>query len=167
MMDVVFSSTTRLAAAIQARHISATEVLEAHLAQIDKHNRALNAVVIMNVERAYQRAREADEALAHDQVWGPLHGVPFTLKDAHSTADMRTTTGFPLLDHVPREDSAVTTRLKAAGGILIGKTNLAELLADFQSISSSGAPIILEYRETPGSWRRAKAARYSRILLKW
>src|SRR2546423_5144372 len=133
-MDIVFSSTTQLAAAIRTGHVSATEVLEAHLAQIDTHNAALNAIVTMDAERARERAREADEALARGQVWGPLHGVPFTLKDAHATAGMRTTTGFPpLADYVPQEDSTVTARLKAAGGILIGKTNVAMMLADYQS----------------------------------
>src|SRR5438045_2678544 len=125
-MDIVFSSTTQLAAAIRAGHISAVEVLEAHLAQIDKHNPALNAIVTMDAERAYERARQADQALARGEVWGPLHGVPFTLKDVHSTAGMRTTVGFPpLAEHVPHEDSTITARLKAAGGILIGKTNVA------------------------------------------
>jgi amidase len=133
MRDIVFSSTTQLAAAIRAGDVSATEVLEAHLAQIDRHNPALNAIVTMDVEHAYERAREADKALARDQVWGPLHGVPFTLKDALATAGMRTTTGFPPLDHVPHEDSTVTARLKAAGGILIGKTNVATMLANYQS----------------------------------
>ncbi len=130
MMDIVFSSTTQLAAAIRAGHVSATEVLEAHLAQIERHNPALNAIVTMDIEQAHKRAREADEALARGELWGPLHGVPFTLKDAHATAGMRTTTGFPPLDHVPQEDSTVTARLKAAGGILIGKTNLYVMLAD-------------------------------------
>ncbi len=133
-MDIVFSSTMQLAAAIRAGHVSATDVLEAHLAQINTHNPTLNAIITMDAERAYERAREADEALARGQVWGPLHGVPFTLKDAHATAGMRTTTGFPpLADYVPQEDSIVTARLKAAGGILIGKTNVAMLLADYQS----------------------------------
>src|SRR6058998_3506524 len=133
-MDIVFSSTTQLAAAIRAGHVSAIEVLEAHLAQIDTHNPALNAIVTMDAERARERAQEADEALARGQVWGPLHGVPFTLKDAHATAGMRTTTGFPpLADYVPQEDSTVTARLKAAGGILIGKTSVAMMLADYQS----------------------------------
>ena len=130
MMDIVFSSTTQLAAVIRAGHVSATEVLEAHLAQIERHNPALNAIVTMDIEQARKRAREADEALARGELWGPLHGVPFTLKDAHATAGMRTTTGFPPLDHVPQEDSTVTARLKAAGGILIGKTNLFVMLAD-------------------------------------
>src|SRR5260370_1588578 len=133
-MDIVFSSTTQLAAAIRAGHVSATEVLEAHLAQIATHNPALNAVVTMDAEQAHKRAREADEALARGELWGPLHGVPFTLKDAHATAGVRTTTGFPpLADYVPKVDSTVTARLKAAGGILIGKTNVATMLADYQS----------------------------------
>jgi len=129
-MDIVFSSTTQLAAAIRAGHVSATEVLEAYLVQIERHNPALNAIITLDAERAHARARQADEALAHGQIWGLLHGVPFTLKDAHSTAGMRTTIGFPPLDHVPHEDSTVTARLKAAGGILIGKTNVAVMLAD-------------------------------------
>src|SRR6202165_4537308 len=133
-MDIVFSSTTQLAAVIRAGHVSATEVLEAHLAQIATHNPALNAIVTMDAERAHKRAREADDALARGEMWGPLHGVPFTLKDAHATAGMRTTTGFPpLADYVPQEDSTVTARLKAAGGMLIGKTNVPVMLADYQT----------------------------------
>ncbi len=130
MMDIVFSSTKEIAAAVRAGRVSATEVLEAHLAQIERHNPALNAVVTLDAGGARERARQADAALARGQVWGPLHGVPFTLKDAHATAGMRTTTGFPPLDHVPHEDSTVTARLKAAGGILTGKTNVAVMLGD-------------------------------------
>src|SRR5205807_10648075 len=108
-MDIVFSSTTQLAAAIRAGHVSATEVLEAHLAQIEKHNPSLNAIITMDVEGARKRAREADEALARGELWGLLHGVPFTLKDSHATAGMRTTSGAPwLADYVPQEDSTVT-----------------------------------------------------------
>ena len=130
-MESVFLSATQLAAAIQAGRLSATEALKAHLAQIDAHNPTLNAVVTLDTERAYERAREADEALARRERWGPLHGVPFTLKDAHATAGVRTTTGFPpLANFIPQEDSTVAARLKAAGGILIGKTNVHMMLAD-------------------------------------
>src|SRR6266581_3390894 len=133
-MDIVFSNTNQLAAAIRAGHVSAVEVLDAHLAQIERHNPALNAIITLDAEHAQKRARAADAALARGELWGPLHGVPFTLKDAHSTAGMRTTTGFPpLADYVPQEDSTVTACLKAAGGILIGKTNVAMMLADYQS----------------------------------
>jgi amidase len=109
-------------------------VLSAHLAQIATHNPALNAVITLDAERATERAREADEALARGENWGPLHGVPFTLKDAHATSGVRTTTGFPpLADYVPAEDGTVAARLKAAGAILIGKTNVPVMLADFQT----------------------------------
>ncbi len=134
MKDIVFASTAQLAAAIRAGQVSATEALEAHLGHIATHNPALNAIITLDAERARERAREADEALAHGQVWGPLHGIPFTLKDAHATAGMRTTTGFPpLADYIPEIDSTVTARLKAAGGVLVGKTNVPVMLADFQS----------------------------------
>lgn len=133
-MDIVFASTTQLASAIRKGHVSATEVLQAHLAQIEAHNPTLNAVITLDAERAYERAREADVALGRGEIWGPLHGVPFTLKDAHATAGMRTTTGFPpLADYVPQEDSTIVARLKAAGGILMGKTNVPTMLADYQS----------------------------------
>jgi amidase len=130
-MDTVFSSTTQLATAIREGHVSASEVLEAHLEQIATHNPALNAVVTLDAEQARKQARKADEDLARGEVYGPLHGVPFTLKDAHATAGIRTTTGFPpLADHVPQEDSPIVARLKAAGGNLMGKTNVHMMLAD-------------------------------------
>src|SRR5262245_42504109 len=131
MTDIIFSTATALASAIREKQVSATEVLETHLEQIAAHNASLNAVITLHAEQARKRARQADQALARGELWGSLHGVPFTLKDAHATAGMRTTTGFPALaDYVPQEDSTVTARLKAAGGILIGKTNVAMMLAD-------------------------------------
>jgi amidase len=130
-MDEVFQSTMQLAAAIRTGRISAADALDAHLAQIDKHNPVLNAVITVDVDGARARVRAADEALARDEVWGPLHGVPFTLKDAHATAGMRTTTGFPQFDdHVPTEDGSVAARLKRAGGVLVGKTNVPVMLSD-------------------------------------
>jgi amidase len=129
-MDTVFTSATALALAIRQREVSASEVLEAHLAQIAAHNAALQAVVTLDTERARRRARDADAALARNELWGPLHGVPFTLKDAFATAGVRTTTGVPFLDHVPAYDSTVAARLKAAGGVLLGKTNVAAMLGD-------------------------------------
>lgn len=133
-MDLVFSSTTDLAAAIAARKISAVEALDAHLAQIDRHNEAVNAVINLDREGARERAKEADAALARGDALGPLHGVPFTLKDMHETAGMKTTVGFPpFTDYVAKADSSVVARLKAAGGILTAKTNVATMLGDWQS----------------------------------
>ncbi len=135
-MDLAFSSAYQLAAAIRERRVSATEVLDAHLKRIDERNSAVNAIVTIDADAARDRARKADDASARGITWGPLHGVPFTLKDAFATAGLRTTVGFPPFDHVPRDDSTVAARLKAAGGVLVGKTNVAELLADFQTNNS-------------------------------
>jgi len=133
-MDLAFSSAIDLAAAIAGRKISAVEALEAHLAQVDRCNEAINAVVVLDREGARERSRRADAAQARGDTLGPLHGVPFTLKDAHETVDMRTTAGFPpFADYVARHDSPVVARLKAAGAVLFGKTNVATVLGDWQS----------------------------------
>src|SRR5437870_12347877 len=84
--DICHLTAAQLAASIQRRQLSAREALEAHLAQIERHNPALNAVVSLDQEAARERAEAADAALALGQVWGPLHGVPMTLKDAHEVA---------------------------------------------------------------------------------
>jgi amidase len=118
-----------LAKAIRERRLSASEALEAHLARIERVNPALNAIVTLDAEGARTRARAADAALAAGESWGPLHGVPFTLKDCHATAGMRTTVGYPpLAEHVPASDGTVAARMKAAGAILMGKTNVPPLL---------------------------------------
>lgn len=133
-MDIGFSSTAELAAAIAHRKISAVEALDAHLAQIDRHNGAINAVVVLDREGARECARQADAATARGHTLAPLHGVPFTLKDAHETAGIKSTVGFPpFADYVPRQDSPVVARLKAAGAVLVGKTNVATMLGDWQS----------------------------------
>jgi amidase len=133
-MDLVFSSTVDLATAIAARKISAVEALDAHLAQIDSHNEAVNAVISLDREGARSQAKKADAAQARGAALGPLHGVPFALKDMHETAGMKTTVGFPpFADYVARQDSPVVSRLKAAGGVLMAKTNVATLLSDWQS----------------------------------
>ena len=134
MDDLAFASTTELAARIRRRKVSATELLDAYLERIARYNPSLNAIVTLDEERARKRAREADTALARDERWGPLHGVPMTLKDGHSVAGMRTTAGFePLSDYIPHEDGTVAASLKAAGAIIIGKTNVPVLLGDAQT----------------------------------
>ncbi|MFC3327305.1 amidase [Mesorhizobium cantuariense] len=133
-MDIVFSSTVELAAAIATRKISAIEALDAHLEQINAHNEAINAVISLDREGAHKRAKKADAAQARGAALGPLHGVPFTLKDMHETAGMKTTVGFlPFADYVARHDSPVVARLRAAGGVLMAKTNVATMLSDWQS----------------------------------
>lgn len=151
-MELAFSSIAEIATAIAARKISAVEALDAHLAQIGRHNEALNAVVILDREGASERARQADLAQARGDMLGPLHGVPFTLKDTHETAGMRTTVGFPpFADYVARHDSPVVARLKAAGAVLVGKTNVAAMLGDWQSSN----PL---FGRTNNPWDMARSA---------
>ena len=134
MNDPIFANAYELAAAIRERRASAAEVIDAHFKQIARHNPPLNAIVTLNEEGARKRAAEADAALARGEVWGPLHGVPVTIKDSFATAGIRTTSGFPPLAHyVPSEDATVVARLKAAGAIVLGKTNLPVLVQGFQS----------------------------------
>lgn len=137
MNESVFKSAVELAQLIRDRQVSAIEVLEAHLAQIARYNPKLNAICTLNEANARIRAKQADEALAKGENWGALHGVPVTIKDIFETAGIRTTAGYiPLKDYVPQEDATVVSRLKATGAIILGKTNMAELAADYQSINS-------------------------------
>lgn len=130
MRNPVDLTVSELAAAIRDRALSASDVLEAHVERIERVDPALGAIVTFDLDAARVRAREADRALAHGEVWGPLHGVPYTLKDCHATAGVRTTIGHPpLVDHVPEHDGTVAARMKGAGGILVGKTNVPPLLA--------------------------------------
>jgi amidase len=128
MEDMIFWSATRLAAAIRAREVSALEVVDAHLERIAAVNPALNAVVQLAAERARAEARWADACLARGELLGPLHGVPFTVKDSLCTEGIITTAGTPgRAGFVPARDATVVARLRAAGGILLGKTNCTEL----------------------------------------
>jgi amidase len=134
MDDLGFASVQELATAICNRRVSAVEVLDAHLVRIARHNPHLNVLVLVDDERAKRCATEADTALAQGEIWGPLHGVPITIKDGFATAGLRTTSGFPpWADFVPQIDAPVVERLRAAGAILLGKTNLPTLSMDAQT----------------------------------
>ncbi len=129
-----FASATELAAAVRARRTSASELVELCLARIARHNPSLNAICTLDAPGAQRRAREADAALSRGEVWGPLHGVPMTIKDALETAGLRTTGGHPpLKDYVPTRDAPAVARLRAAGAILLGKTNVPPLSADYRA----------------------------------
>jgi len=126
--DIVSLTASEMARKIREKELSSVEVVEAHLSQIYQFNPQVNAIVTLDAEGALKRAREADQALAAGQLWGPLHGIPFTIKDQIATKSIRTTSGFgPLKDVVPDYDATVVARLKEAGGILLGKTNLPAL----------------------------------------
>jgi amidase len=131
--DIVFSTASELAARIRSGELSALEVVDAHLSQIYAYNEALNAVIQVNPD-ARARAVAADDALARGELWGPLHGVPVTIKDQYATKGLRTTNGYlPQTDYVADEDATVVARLKEAGAIVLGKTNQPILGMDIQS----------------------------------
>jgi len=125
--EICFLTAVELARRIQAKDLSVREVMEAHLAQIERINPQVNAIVTLLPEQAMDQAAVADEALAHGEEVGPLHGLPVAHKDLHLTKDIRTTFGSPIFrDFVPEHDALIVERLKEAGAITIGKTNTPE-----------------------------------------
>ena len=128
MAEIIYSSAKTMARAIRDKEVSAVELVEAHLARIEEVNPALNAVVKLCADRARAEAADADAALARGESKGALHGVPFTLKDSIDTEGVVTTGGtLGRKGFVPDADATVTARLRAAGGILLGKSNTPEL----------------------------------------
>jgi amidase len=116
-----------LAAAIRRREVSCREVVAWHLDRIDTINPRINAIVSLCPERALADAGRADRALATGEQVGPLHGLPIAIKDLEDTAGIRTTYGSTLFaEHVPVADSLLVARLRAAGAIVLGKTNTPE-----------------------------------------
>ncbi|WP_426244924.1 amidase [Nocardioides sp. LHG3406-4] len=131
MTELTVDSTARdMAAAVAAREISARELLDLHLARIAERNPELNAIVSLDEDRARAGAADADEALASGREVGPLHGLPFAFKDTHAVQGWRTTYGSPLFaDNVPERDELVVERVRRAGAVTIGKTNVPEFAA--------------------------------------
>lgn len=125
--EIIWMSAAKLAQSIRGKRISAVEAVEAYIARIEAVNPAINAVVFRSFERARAEARAADAALARGQLMGPLHGVPMTIKDSIDTAGVLTTGGTVGRMHfVPDTDATAVARLRAAGAILLGKTNTPE-----------------------------------------
>jgi amidase len=127
MDKTLYLSASEMARAVREKKISSLELVRAHLERIESVNPKLNAVVQIAAERALAEARQSDAALVRGETRGPLHGVPFTLKDAIETAGVITTGGTAgRRRFVPSEDATVVKRLRGAGGILLGKTNCPE-----------------------------------------
>src|SRR5256886_13879295 len=129
-------SAVELARLVRTKEASPVEVVEAHLAAIQKINPAVNAFCTVAAEKALVWAREAERAVKKSAKLKPLHGVPVAIKDLTLTADIRTTFGSTLFrDHVPTEDAEVVRRLKAAGAIVLGKTNTPEFGAGGNTVN--------------------------------
>lgn len=128
MREQIYASAAAMAAAIRRKQYSAQELVRALVDRIDDVNPRLNALVQVRAEPALEDARQADKALAHGKVLGPLHGVPFTLKDAIETEGDICTGGTEGRAHyIPHQDAVVVQRLRKAGAILLGKSNCPEL----------------------------------------
>jgi amidase len=149
MAEYQWAPAWQIAAAIRGGQVSAAEVLAGQLERIARLDADLCAVVTLDAQGARARAAEADKALARGEVWGPLHGVGITIEDIHATAGMRSTFGGyrPFADHVPAQDATVVSRLKAAGAIVVGKTNGPCLWGD-DSV----------FPPTRNPWNRARTA---------
>jgi amidase len=121
----LLSSASELLAGLRTGSTSSVELVDALLDRIEKYDDDLRAFVTIDAEHARQQAKQADEDRAAGRAPGPLQGLPITLKDSFATAGLRTTTGQQdLPDHVPDEDAVTVARLRAAGAIVLGKTNL-------------------------------------------
>ena len=136
-MDPCFETATGLGRAIRNGRLSSAEAAEAHLQRIARINGGLNALVVVDRAGAMKAARAADRALRKKSATiGPLHGVPITIKEAFDVAGLATTASHPpLKDNIARSDASLVARLRAAGAVILGKTNVPELCRDFQTDS--------------------------------
>src|SRR5262245_27901028 len=137
MLATPFRTAKELAADIRRKKIGCLELLDLYLERVAKHNPSLNAIIATDIEGARKRARAADRALARRQPWGPLHGVPMTIKESYDVVGMPTTWGIPdLKDNLPPRNALAVDRLVGAGVVLFGKTNVPIYLADYQSYNA-------------------------------
>ena len=134
MEELMYASATTLAHAIRDKQVSSQEVVEAYLKRIEEVNPQLNAVVQLTADEALAQARQADAALARREIIGPLHGVPMTIKDQFDTAGVISTAGTRgRANFVPEQDAVAVARLRGAGAIILGKTNLPEFAIAFET----------------------------------
>ncbi|MDP9966031.1 amidase [Variovorax paradoxus] len=146
------AGAARSAKALAARQVSAVDLCEAAIARIEALDGPLNAVVVRDFDRARRQAAEADAALARGER-RPLLGVPMTVKEAFNVAGLPTSWGLPQYRHfVPRQDAVAVARLKAAGAVILGKTNVPPALADWQCDNPVYGRTVhpLDARRTPG-----------------
>src|SRR5215468_5172781 len=137
MIATPFRTAKELAADIRRKKIGCLELLDLYLERVAKHNPSLNAIIATDIEGARKRSRAADRALARRQPWGPLHGVPMTIKESYDVVGMPTTWGIPdLKDNLPPRSALAVDRLLGAGAVLFGKTNVPIYLADYQSYNA-------------------------------
>ena len=151
MDDRAFASATELSDEIRDRRVGCVELLDFYLTRAERHNPALNAIVAWQVDAARQRAHAADAALARGERWGPLHGIPMTVKESFNVANLPTTFGNPLWkDNIAAGNAFLIDQLLQAGAIVFGKTNVPYMLADAQSFNDI-------YGTTNNPWDRTRS----------
>jgi amidase len=147
-----FATAAETADAVRNKQISAVELVTETFERLDRHNPTINAIVWQCREQALGRAKQADEELARGQLWGPLHAVPVTIKEAFAYEGSPNSWGLPQLEDVRSPQTAVAVRrLEMAGAIVIGKTNIPVMLGDWQSSN----PI---YGTTNNPWDTTRTA---------
>ena len=151
-MDIrAFASASELSDEIRDRRVGCRELLDFYLARAERHNPALNAIVVWQVDQARERARAADTALARGERWGPLHGIPMTVKESFNVAGLPTTFGNPLWkDNIAAGNAFLIDCLLQAGAVVFGKTNVPYMLADAQSYNDI-------YGTTNNPWAPARS----------
>ena len=136
MDELVFLPAHELARRIRRQEVSSLALLDAYLARIARLGGPVNAVVVLDADRARDRAKAADAALARGQSWGPLHGVPMTVKESFNVAGLPTTNGHEAFrNNIASTDAVAVQRLVGAGAVIFGKTNVPVSLADWQSFN--------------------------------
>lgn len=129
-----FKSAVEMVSAIKQGRTTSVDLLNLYLDRIQRYNDDINAVVALNVDAARERATEADKAIAAGKDWGPLHGLPMTVKDVFEVAGMPATSGDPILKgYIPDHNAIAVQRLIDAGAVIFGKTNVPYHAADIQS----------------------------------
>ena len=132
----VFQPAKALATRIRGGKLTSQALLDLYLARMEQYNRRINAIIATDLNAARKRARAADKALAKGDIWGPLHGVPMTIKESFDVVGMPTTWGLPeLKDNYPKRNAVAVERLLHAGAVLFGKTNVPVMLADWQTFN--------------------------------
>ncbi|MCE2658669.1 MAG: amidase [Rubrivivax sp.] len=136
MTELAFLTAIELSRRLRRGELSAVALLDHLLARIERHDTTLNAVVVRHIAHARSRAAEADAALARGEHWGPLHGLPMTVKESFDVPGLPTTWGLEAFrGNTATGHSVATQRLEAAGAIVFGKTNVPSALADWQSFN--------------------------------
>lgn len=145
----IYASVQSLLQALQNNSISSRELLELYISRIGQKNSEINAVVAMNLDAARKRADAADVARANGELWGPLHGLPMTVKDTYEVPGMPCTAGAPMYrNHLPEKSAAAVQKLQDAGAIIFGKTNVPLFASDLQSYNKI-------YGTTNNPWNKA------------